>query len=310
VAAGLSNSFALRVDGSIVAWGAATGGALTLPAAATNVSALAAGNYHALALRRDGTVIAWGTNNFGQTLVPAGLSNVVAIAAGANHSLAVRSDGTAVAWGLGSSGQTNLPAGLSGLGIAGGDVHTVALGNVAPTANTLIASGYVNHDVTLTLTGADLNKDALGFRMLALPIQGTLYQYTPGNRGPAIGPGNPNVTDPLGRIIFAPAAGTLGTSYALFAANDGLADSPMTWLAITVGMPASPSTLRGSKASNGIYTVSFSGSSNATYSIWASTNLAAWDYLGPANPATTTLYQWQDFGATNWPQRYYRATVP
>ena len=58
------------------------------------------------ALKSDGTVIAWGDNSHGQTNLPAGLSNVVAIAAGYYHSLAVCSDGTVQAWGDGLDGQT------------------------------------------------------------------------------------------------------------------------------------------------------------------------------------------------------------
>ena len=311
VAAGLSNSLVLRVDGSVLAWGSAAGGTTSVPAAATNVIAIAAGNFHVLALRADGSVVAWGTNNYGQTQVPAGLSNVVAIAAGANHSLAVKSDGTTVAWGLGTSGQTTVPAGMSAIAAAGGDAYSAALGNAAPTANSITASCYVSHDVVATLSGYDLNKDPLTFRLVSLPMQGAFYQYGPGgSRGLAMGGGNAIVSDPLGRIIFAPAPGSVGTNYALFVANDGLLDSPPAWLSVIVAMPAPPSALSGSLASSGVYSVGFSGTANATYSVWASTNLATWNYLGPASPVTATYYQFQDSSTTNWQQRFYRATAP
>lgn len=54
-----------------------------------NVVAIAAGNNFSLALKIDGTVVAWGDNRWHQTDVPTGLSNVVAIAAGGNFCLAI-----------------------------------------------------------------------------------------------------------------------------------------------------------------------------------------------------------------------------
>lgn len=312
VAAGISNTFALRVDGQVVAWGSSFGGITTVPAAATNVVAIAAGTSHVIALRADGTVLAWGTNTvYGQAQVPAGLSNVTAIAAGAYHSFAVKADGTLVVWGYWTSGQTNVPLGMSAVAAAGGDSHSAALGNAAPTASSISTTGYVSHDVVATLSGYDLNKDPLAFRLISLPMQGAFYQYgSGGSRGPAIGAGNPIVSDPLGRVIFSPAPGNLGTNYALFVANDGLLDSPPAWLAVSIGMPASPYALQGRMTAGGVYNVGFSGTAKATYSVWASTNLSTWDYLGPATPVTDTSYQLQDAEAASWPQRFYRATSP
>ena len=92
----------------------------TVPAALSNVVAIACGEYHNLALKQDGTVLGWGMNSSGQaTGTPAKapyapglvtisgqvLSNVVAIAAGDAHSLALRSDGSIVGWGWSSYGQ-------------------------------------------------------------------------------------------------------------------------------------------------------------------------------------------------------------
>jgi hypothetical protein len=56
--------------------------------------------------------------------------------------------------------------------------------------------------------------------------------------------------------------------------------------------------------------LTFSGSSNAAYSIWASTNLADWARIGPAIEAGAGLYEFMDATATNWPQRFYRAVAP
>jgi multidrug efflux system membrane fusion protein len=76
----------------------------------------------------DGSVLAWGQNTFGQCTVPAAASNVVAIAGGLEHSLALRADGSAVAWGNNSNGQGAVPAGLSnGVAVAAGFYHNVLL---------------------------------------------------------------------------------------------------------------------------------------------------------------------------------------
>lgn len=117
----------------VAVWGSAYdgNGNAAVPAALTNIVAIAAGHYHSLALRSDGTVTAWGaqTLNYGQTNVPATLSNVVAIAGGFLHSLALREDGTVVKWGSYVSPQAgDIPAGLSNvIAIAGGDSHGIAL---------------------------------------------------------------------------------------------------------------------------------------------------------------------------------------
>jgi alpha-tubulin suppressor-like RCC1 family protein len=311
VAGGLSNSFALRADGTVAVWGGGIAGLTTVPTAATNVIAIAAGNLHALALRLNGTIVAWGTNNLGQTNVPAGLSNVVAIAAGANHSLALKADGTVVAWGSGALGQTNVPASLSTcVSLTAGDSHSASLGNSAPTANALNGTGYVNHDLVLTLSGTDLNKDGLNYRLLSVPLQGTVYQYNAGSRGAVLDGGNPNVTDAAGRLIYAPASNVLGAQFATFVANDGVTDSAAAQITANISLPAAPVFNGSTTFSNGVCQVNFTGSSNATYSVWASTNLTTWERLGTANPLSGTQYDWSDLDATNWQQRFYRASAP
>lgn len=77
-------------------------GLQNFPPAATTLVEVAAGSYHIVALRADGRVVAWGaaTHDVGQADVPyRALSNVVAIAAGAQFSIALRDDGSLLAWG-------------------------------------------------------------------------------------------------------------------------------------------------------------------------------------------------------------------
>jgi hypothetical protein len=62
-------------------------------------------------LRADGKVLAWGDNSYNQTNVPAAASNIVAIAAGWFGNAALRADGTCLVWGSvnsPSSGLTNI----------------------------------------------------------------------------------------------------------------------------------------------------------------------------------------------------------
>ena len=121
LASGLYHTLALKRDGTLVAWGNNSRGAvgdgstehraLPVALALSGVKAIAA-NGHSLALKNDGTVWAWGENNRGQAggvagqhpSTPtqiAGLSDVKAIAAGVLHSVALKNDGTVWSWGHG-----------------------------------------------------------------------------------------------------------------------------------------------------------------------------------------------------------------
>lgn len=89
--------------------------ATMFPTLAETLPAITAGYYESFALKWDGTVWAWGQNQQGQlgngsTWRPSPfqlsfLSNVTAIAAGYTHTVALKPDGTVWAWGWNTFGQ-------------------------------------------------------------------------------------------------------------------------------------------------------------------------------------------------------------
>ncbi len=353
IAAGAYHSLALKADGSVVAWGNDSSGQTNVPADLNNAVAIAAGINHSLALRADGTVAAWGGNSYGQTNVPVGLTNVVAISSGENFALALRRDGTmkawgssgagqtnvppsanaisitsgqncsfalapdgtVAAWGDNSSGQLNLPSGLTNLAqLAGGMNFSLAIAEQAPLAIPQTNSGFVNHDLPVTLNASAGDGPSLNFRILTLPQVGNLFQISGGARGNAINtPGTP-VSDPAGKIFFAPATNAVGYPYDQFsfAANDGWNDSPPATVTANIGLPIAPqfANTAGINFTGGTFGLSLNGSSHATYSVWASANLSDWNRLGTATETTPGIYQFTDPTVTNLPERFYRLTAP
>jgi alpha-tubulin suppressor-like RCC1 family protein len=156
IAGSFGESFAVRTDGSIAAWG--SGLATIIPASASNVVAVAVyGGIENYALRSDGTVVGWAGvaapalsnivsvaagNGFGYALraegtlanwgtiptpaFPAGLNHLAAIAAGYNNAAALKNDGTIAT--SGSGAVTNVPGGLSNVvSVAVGYSYAMAL---------------------------------------------------------------------------------------------------------------------------------------------------------------------------------------
>jgi len=70
----------------------------------TNITAISSDGYgNNLALKSNGTVAGWNTSNPSETNVPAALSNVTAVAVGSPYGYALRSDGTVVWWPIGTN---------------------------------------------------------------------------------------------------------------------------------------------------------------------------------------------------------------
>ena len=83
-------------------------------------------------------------------------------------------------------------------------IYTLLPRNQTLQANAQTVSGYVNHDLAMTLSGSDPDGNPLSYYVSSLPAAGTLYQYSGGLRGSVINASNTLVSDAGGRVIFAP----------------------------------------------------------------------------------------------------------
>jgi alpha-tubulin suppressor-like RCC1 family protein len=310
ISAGSTHTLALRADGTVVAWGSSVGGDMTPPAGLARVVAISTEGWHNLALRSDGTVAAWGSAQFGQTAIPPGLMNVVQIADGFEHSLALKNDGTLVAWGI-SGYVTNLPpTSINPISIATGDFQSLAISSVdlTPIAFPVHATGLTNQDLVLSPAGWDPNGDTLKFRNVSLPLNGTLYQFTPGGRGARIADTNTIITDPSGKIIFAPVPDFFGVPYATFSyvSDDGQNEStPVLMTVNIIPRPFIDSTV----FTNSGFVLNFSGIPNITYQVLGSFDLITWVALGYASQPSPGQFQYLDTSAHNIPSRCYRINV-
>ena len=85
------------------------------------------------------------------------------------------------------------------------------------------------------------------------------------------------MTDAEGRLFFAPGAGETGTPYSSFSfsVDDGWFAPAAGQVTVNVALPAPPQFTSLSWDINWpAFSVNFSGSLNATYNVWASTNLS------------------------------------
>jgi alpha-tubulin suppressor-like RCC1 family protein len=136
VAAGYSDSLALRADGTVYAAGFGIYGQTNVPSGLSGVVGIACGDYHDLALKYDGTVTGWGQNTYGQatnvSYIPGygyiPVTNVVTVAAGGNNSIGLHADGSVVTWGQYGNGQYLMPYNATNIiAVAAGSTHFLAL---------------------------------------------------------------------------------------------------------------------------------------------------------------------------------------
>jgi len=220
VAAGADISFAIRQDGTLLAWGANEEGQLgdgtkvdrTAPVQVPGLSgvvAAAAGESHTIVARQDGTVWAWGDNSRGQLgdgtktdrLAPVqvkNLTDVVAVAASTFYSLALRSNGEVWAWGTNEKGEL-------GNGMAAPDAtSTIPVQVTGLTGVSKISAGR-SHALALRSNGEVW---AWGFNFTGQLGDGTTTQRSTPVRVPGLG----SATD-IGAGSFGSAAVVNGTVY-------------------------------------------------------------------------------------------------
>ncbi len=196
VSAGYNHSLALKIDGTVVGWGADPSGKANGALAGSNVVAIESGVHHSLALKADGTVVGWGSNASGQRDPPAGLGNVVAIAAGYNHSLALKADGTVIAWGSDDHYQQPPPGSESAtasVAIAAGQFYSMVL----KADGTVVGRGQgfpdfpnawnANHDFVAIAAGYEAVDSDVGNHALALRADGTVLGWGDNSWGQATG---------------------------------------------------------------------------------------------------------------------------
>ncbi|HUA39555.1 MAG TPA: LamG-like jellyroll fold domain-containing protein [Candidatus Sulfopaludibacter sp.] len=261
-----------------------------------------------------GTVVVWGDNANGQANVPASATNLSTVASGNAFNLALQANGTVTGWGDNSQGQTTFPTGLTNVAaISGGVNFSLAIGNQPPVASNVVVSGYVNHDLLIALPAFSPDDVPLNFRIESLPLSGALYENSDGTRGPLINTTGTLVSDAGGHVIFAPAPGETGSPDAgfNFLADDGMFNSGTAQVTVNIGLPAAPQfTGEFLDEATSDFNLNFSGSSNATYSVWSSTNLTNWINIGAAPEANPGQYEFIDIDTTNSPQKFYRISAP
>ncbi|MDA1190212.1 MAG: Ig-like domain-containing protein [Candidatus Poribacteria bacterium] len=111
--------------------------------------------------------------------------------------------------------------------------------NDTPTATAQTVNGTEDTHSTITLTGSDVDADALTYVVVTLPAAGSLYQTADGTTlGTQITTVNTTVTDASRRVIFVPVANANGNGYGnfTFKVNDGTVDSSAA--AVTVNVAA------------------------------------------------------------------------
>lgn len=315
ISCGSSHTLALKADGRVVVWGNDLG-ANAAPASATNVVAVATMGWWNLALRGNGTVVEWGPSFYPDVPKPTNLTNIVAIATGYGYAEVLRADGTLSGWGRGQDA-TNIPPSLSNVvAFASGDYHRVGLTpvNLPPIAYSQSISRGMNLLASILLNVFDANGDLLTTRIASLPSKGSLYQFTPNGPGVPITTPNTIVTSTPPRVIFVPEPNVFQTPYDsfTFVANDGVQDSTNATYSISITPPPRP-LIQTATLTNDLsdaFALTFMGASNATFSVWHSTNLVTWSFLGVPTQVSGGHFSFKDEGIANFPAGFYQIRSP
>ncbi len=248
-----------------------------MPPDLTNVVAIAAGSVHSVALKSNGTVRAWGGGNNGETNVPAALSNVVAVAAAGfygnnyGYSLALKSDGTVTGWGV-----VSLPSGLSNIvAVAAGAYWWMALksdgtvtANYPYLTNKLLPLGSEPLSNVVAVASG-------GRHLLALTRSGMIVGWGANNYGQTTGVPSGNLVYTNGVVLLAGhvlsnvVAIAAGHSHSVALKNDG---TVVVWGNGTYGQTNVPSGL------SNVVAIALGGneSANQVLAVKADGKMVAW----------------------------------
>jgi hypothetical protein len=100
--------------------------------------------------------------------------------------------------------------------------------------------------------------------------------------------------------------GIYGTNEPLSA---GVHDQAILGMVGTLSYSLAPVFTGCSRTNNG-FVLQFSGVTNTSYQIWASTNLTDWQFVGTPTEVSAGNYRFLDTAATNMSRRYYRSRIP
>jgi hypothetical protein len=119
------------------------------------------------------------------------------------------------------------------------------------------------------------------------------------------------VNDASNRVIFAPGLNEFGAPYTSFSvvANDGEFDSAPSLATVNI-VPAPVVSIDGPEQSSNRIVLSFTGLSNAAYSVWTSTNLINWSRLASASQPSPGQFVYSDTSVATLPLRFFRVRSP
>ena len=128
IATGRSSSFALRTDGTVIAWGINTNGMCNGAQNLSEIVEIEIKNNYGFALKSDGTVVAWGDPGDNS---PPELEGIIDLAAGNNdNNIALTKEGTIIGWGHKFDYYYKIPENLSNvIAIDAGSLSCLALKN-------------------------------------------------------------------------------------------------------------------------------------------------------------------------------------
>ena len=241
ISAGSAHTCGIKTDSTLVCWGDGENGQTAAPAGA--FIGLSAGDEYNCAIRSDGTVVCWGINDEGQapviqlnpTVLPraqAGVAYGQTISATAlNYAVvAPRFDLAAglLPTGLSLDPVTGILSGVPSVpgaypvviraidtnNLSGQQAYTIII-NTPPIANDQSITLAQDTARVLSLTASDGEGDALTYLVVSQPAHGALSGTAP-------------------NLVYTPSSGYTGVDSFTFKANDGLADSNVATVNITV----------------------------------------------------------------------------